>query len=55
MAATEIPTVEMGEVGKAAICEDWVSMAKDEIQGETEFILSLENCASIGCNQYIRD
>ena len=55
MAATELPVVEMGEVGKVAICEDWVSVAKDEIQGEPECILSLENYSSIGSIQYIRN
>ena len=54
MAAIELPAVEMGELGKGTHCEVWVSKAKDEIQGEPEFILSLENCASLGCNQYIR-
>ena len=50
MAAIELPALEMGEVGKGTYCEVWVSMAKEEIQGEPEFILSLENCASVGCN-----
>ncbi len=55
MAATELPAVELGEVGKGTHCEVWVSVAKDEIHGEHVLILSLENCAPIGCNQYIRD
>jgi hypothetical protein len=50
MAAIELPALEMGEVGKGTYCEVWVSMAKEEIQGEPEFILSLDNCASVGCN-----
>ena len=55
MAAIELPAVEIGEVGKGTHCEVWVLVARDEIQGEPECILSLENCASIGTNQYIRD
>ena len=54
MAATEISTMEMGEVGKVDM-RNWVSMAKDELHGEPECIISLENCASLGSNQYIRD
>jgi len=45
----------MGEMGKGTRCKVWGYVAKDEIQEEPECILSLENCASIGSNQYIRD
>ncbi len=51
----ESQTSEMGDVGERPLREVSSSMVKDEIQGEPEFILPLENCPSIGCINYIRD
>ena len=46
---------EVGEMGKRPLCKVCSSVVKDKVQGKPEFILSLENCASIGCINYIRD
>ena len=45
----------MGDMGERPLCKVCGSLVKDEVQGEPEFILPLENCASIGCINYIRD
>jgi hypothetical protein len=45
----------MGDMGERPICEARSSLVKDEVQGKPEFILPLENCASIECINYIRD
>jgi hypothetical protein len=46
MASLILPAVGLYEVAKGIHCEVWVSMAKDDILGELDFILSQENCES---------
>jgi hypothetical protein len=55
VAETEPQASEMGTVGEGPDHEVGNPLAQNEIQGEPEFILSLENCTSVECNEYIRD
>jgi len=46
---------KVGDVAKGPFQKSGTWMAKEKVQGNTEFVLPLANCASIECILYIRD